>query len=201
MSRLKLYYAPGACSLADHIALHEAGAPFDVERVDIRTHITEHGIDFRTISAKGYVPALILPDGQLLTENVAVLDHLAALYPQLAPAGPLGRTRMLEALATISTELHRAFKPMWHGGSERERAQADETVAALLVLLSVSMKGTFLFGQEPTVADFYLFVMLLWAERFDVEVPEPMAELRRQMRERPAVAAAMAAEGLADLKI
>lgn len=201
MSRLKLYYAPGACSLADHIALHEAGAPFDIERVDIRSHTTEHGIDFRSISAKGYVPALILPDGQLLTENVAVLDYLAALYPQLARAGPLGRSRMMEALATISTELHRAFKPMWHGGSERERAQADETVTALLVLLSVSMKGTFLVGQEPTVADFYLFVMLLWAERFDVEVPEPMAELRRQMRERPAVAAAMAAEGLADLKI
>ncbi|QEE22838.1 glutathione S-transferase [Youhaiella tibetensis] len=198
---MKLYYAPGACSLADHIALHEAGASFDIERVDLYTHNTESGIDFRTISAKGYVPALILPDGQLLTENIAVLDHLAALYPQLAPAGPLGRTRMIEALATISTELHRAFKPMWHGGSERERAQADATVTGLLLMLSKGMKGAFLFGKEPTVADFYLFVMLLWAERFNVEVPVPMAELRRRMRERPAVAAAMAAEGLADLKI
>jgi glutathione S-transferase len=201
MSRLKLYYAPGACSLADHIALHEAGAQFDIERVDLHTHTTESGIDFRTISAKGYVPALILADGQLLTENIAVLDHLATLYPGLGAAGPLGRTRMIEVLATISTELHRAFKPMWHGGSERERAQADATVTGLLLLLSKGMKGAFLFGKEPTVADFYLFVMLLWAERFNVEVPVPMAELRRRMRERPAVAAAMAAEGLADLKI
>lgn len=201
MSRLKLYYAPGACSLADHIALHEAGAPFDIERVDLYTHTTESGIDFRTISAKGYVPALILADGQLLTENIAVLDHLATLYPELGPAGPLGRTRMIEVLATISTELHRAFKPMWHGGSERERAHANATVTGLLLLLSQGMKGIFLFGKEPTVADFYLFVMLLWAERFGVDVPEPMAKLRRQMRERPAVATAMAAEGLADLKI
>lgn len=201
MSRLKLFYAPGACSLADHIALHEAGAQFDIERVDLYTHTTEGGIDFRTISAKGYVPALILADGQLLTENIAVLDHLATLYPALGSTGPLGRTRMIEVLATISSELHRAFKPMWHGGSKRERAQADATVTGLLLLLSKSMKGTYLFGNEPTVADFYLFVMLLWAERFNVEVPVPMAELRRRMRERPAVAAAMEAEGLADLKI
>ena len=201
MSRLKLYYAPGACSLADHIALREAGAPFDIERVDIRAHTTEHGVDFRTISAKGYVPALILPDGQMLTENIAVLDYLATLYPQLAPAGPLGRSRLIEVLAFVSTELHRAFKPMWHGGSERELARAAETVTGLLDLLSGGIEGAFLFGEEPTVADFYLFVMLLWAERFDVEIPEPMAELRTRMRERPAVGAAMTAEGLADLKI
>ncbi len=197
MSRLKLYYAPGACSLADHIALQEAGAAFDIERVDIRTHMTEHGVDFRTISAKGYVPALILADGQMLTENIAVLDHLATLYPQLAPVGPLGRSRLIEALAFVSTELHRAFKPMWHGGSERELARASGTVTGLLALLSGGMKGRFLFGEEPTVADFYLFVMLLWAERFDVEVPAPMADLRRRMRERPAVVAAMTSEGLA----
>lgn len=201
MSRLKLYYAPGACSLADHIALREAGEPFDIERVDIRTHTTGHSVDFRTISAKGYVPVLILADGQMLTENIAVLDYLATLYPQLAASGPLGRSRLLEALAFISTELHRAFKPMWHGGTERERARASETVTGLLGLLTVDMKGTFLFGQEPTAADFYLFVMLLWAERFGVEVPAPMAELRLRMRERPAVIAAMASEGLADLKI
>lgn len=197
MSRLKLYYAPGACSLADHIALHEAGVSFDIERVDIRTHTTEHGVDFRTISTKGYVPALILADGQMLTENIAVLDYLATLYPQLAPAGPIGRSRLIEALAFVSTELHRAFKPMWHGGSDRELVRASETVTGLLALLSGGMKGPFLFGEEPTVADLYLFVMLLWAERFDVEVPAPMTDLRRRMRERPAVVAAMTAEGLA----
>jgi glutathione S-transferase len=194
MKRMKLYYAPGACSLADHIALHEAGHAFEIERVDIRTHMTEHGIDFRTVSAKGYVPALVLPDGQLLTENIAVLDYLASLYPQLAPAGPLGRSRLIEALSFISTELHRAFKPMWHGGSERERAHATETVKRHLRLMCDPMKGPFLFGKEPTVADFYLFVMLVWAERFNIEVPQQMVELKRQMLERPAVRAALQAE-------
>ncbi|PWV95519.1 glutathione S-transferase [Hoeflea marina] len=196
MSRLKLYYAPGACSLADHIALHEASEPFDIERVDIRTHMTEHGVDFRTVSAKGYVPALILIDGEMLTENIAVLDYLATIHPQLAPAGPLGRSRLIEALAFISTELHRAFKPMWHGGSERDVARAAKTVTGLLDLMAGGLKGPFLFGEQPTVADFYLFVMLLWAERFDVAVPASMSTLRQKMRERPAVRTAMAAEGL-----
>ena len=196
MSRMKLYYSPMACSLADHIALHEIGAPFDIERVDIRTRTTEHGVDFRTISAKGYVPALILGDGEMLTENIAVLDHLAALHPQLAPAGPLGRTRLIEALAFISTEVHRAFKPMWHGGSAGDRARASQTVTDLLTFLSSGMNGTYLFGDEPSVADFYLFVMLIWAERFDIEVPAAMALLRQQMRERPAVQAALRTEGL-----
>ena len=193
---MKLYYAPGACSLADHIALHEIGVPFDIEQVNIRTHVTEGGADFRTVTAKGYVPALILADGQMLTENIAVLDYLATLHPDLAPAGPMGRSRLVEALAFISTELHRAFKPMWHGGSEDERARAGETVTSLLELLTTGMTGTYLFGDEPTAADFYLFVMLLWAERFEVAIPEPMARLREQMRGRPAVRSALKTEGL-----
>ena len=196
MSRMKLYYAPAACSLADHIALHEIGDPFDIERVNIRTHKTDSGIDFRTVSAKGYVPALILADGQMLTESIAVLDYLATLHPHLAPSGPLGRSRLLEALAFISTELHRAFKPMWHGGTEAERARAGETVTDLLDLMCDGMNGPFLFGDQLTVADFYLFVMLEWAKRFDVAVPQAMAQLREQMRERPAVIAALRTEGL-----
>jgi len=196
MSRMKLYYAPGACSLADHIALHEIGEPFDIEQVNIRTHVTEGGADFRTVTAKGYVPALILADGQMLTENIAVLDYLATLHPDLAPAGPMGRSRLVEALAFISTELHHAFKPMWHGGSENERAEAGETVTGLLELLTSGMTGTYLFGDEPAVADFYLLVMLLWAERFEVKVPEAMARLREQMRGRPAVRSALKTEGM-----
>jgi glutathione S-transferase len=196
MSTLKLYYAPGACSLADHIALHEAGVGFTVERVDLRTGMTERGTAFRSVSPKGYVPALMLEDGQLLTENIAVLDFLAARYPRLAPPGALGRSRLIEALAFISTELHRAFKPMWHGGSERERARAAAAIGGLLTLMADGLQGTYLFGDEPTVADMYLFVMLLWAERFEVGVPDAMAGLRRAMRDRPATRLAMRAEGL-----
>ncbi len=193
---MKLYYSPLACSLADHIALREAGYLFELERVDLKTHRTETGRDFHEVSAKGYVPVLILDDGEVLTENVAVLDWIAAAAPALSISGPLGRTRVLEALTYITTEIHRAFKPMWHGGSPQEKARAGATVSALLAPLGASMRGDYLFGDRPSVADFYLFVMLLWAERFGVETTGPLVALRDRMRERPAARAAMAYEGL-----
>lgn len=191
-----LYYAPLACSLADHIALHEAGAEFDLVRVDIRTKATETGEDFRQISAKGYVPALVLEDRQILTENIAVLDWLSGHFPALAPQGPMGRTRQLEVVAFISTEIHRAFKPMWHGGTDRDRVKAAATVTSLLTLMADNVQGDYLFGDRLSVADCYLFVMLLWAERFAVDVPPVMVGLRDRMRARPAVQRAMATEGL-----
>ena len=193
---MRLYYAPLACSLADHIALHEAGAAFDLIRIDMRTKMTESGQDFHQISAKGYVPALVLADGQLLTENIAVLDWLSETFPALATQGAMGRSRQLEALAFISTEIHRAFKPMWHGGTDRDRARAAATVKELLTLMAGTMQGDYLFGDRLSVADCYLFVMLLWAERFEVYVPEAMTELRDRIRARPAVQRAMATEGL-----
>lgn len=193
---MKLYYSPLACSLADHIALREAGFVFDLERVDLKTHRTERGRDFREISAKAYVPVLVLDDGDVITENVAVLDWIAAAAPDLTVEGALGRTRLLEALTFITTEVHHAFKPMWHGGSVDEQARASTKVTTLFNHLATSLKGDYLFGDRPTVADFYLFVMLLWAERFKVITPEPLQALRAQMLTRPAVRAAMVYEGL-----
>lgn len=193
---MRLYYAPLACSLADHIALHEAGAAFDLVRVDMQSKLTETGQDFHLISAKGYVPALVLADGQILTENIAVLDWLSDSFPALASQGPMGRSRQLEALAFISTEIHRAFKPMWHGGTDRDRARAAASVTGLLTLLARTIQGDYLFGDRLSVADCYLFVMLLWAERFKVEVPGALVDLRDRMRTRPAVRRAMVTEGL-----
>ena len=193
---MKLYYAPLACSLADHIALREAGLAFDLERVDLKTCRTQGGDDYRAINPKGYVPALVLDDGQMITENVAVLDWIAGQAPGLAHDGPLGRTRVLEALTYITTEIHRAFKPMWHAGSAVDRAKAAATVTRLLRPLAQGLEGDYLFGARPSVADFYLFVMLLWAERFDVETPEPLIALRDRIKARPAVRSAMAYEGL-----
>lgn len=193
---MKLYYAPLACSLADHIALREAGFDFETERVDLRTLKTETGADFRGVSAKGYVPALVLDDGQMVTENVAVLDWIAGQAPALSVDAPLGRTRVLEALTYITTEIHRAFKPMWHHGTAEAKAQAGETVARLLRPMGADLAGDYLFGDRPSVADFYLFVMLLWAERFGIETPETLIALRERLRRRPAVQAAMAHEGL-----
>ena len=193
---MKLYYSPLACSLADHIALREAGFAFDVERVDLRTHRTETGGDFRTINPKGYVPALILDDGEMITENVALLDWIAAQSPALTLPGPLGRTRVLEALTYITTEIHRAFKPMWHAGTAAEKAKAAATVQRLIAPLEEELTSDFLFRDTPTVADFYLFVMLLWAERFGIGTPVRLTALRDRLRDRPTVRAAMAVEGL-----
>lgn len=193
---MKLYYSPLACSLADHIALREAGFDFDLERVDLRTHRTETGRDFHEVSPKGYVPVLVLGDGDILTENVAVLDWIAAAAPELSAQGPLGRTRVLEALTYVTTEIHHAFKPMWHAGSAEEKARAAARASDLLALPAASIQGDYLFGDRPSVADFYLFVMLLWAERFGVQTPEPLEALRDRMLARPAVRAAMVYEGL-----
>lgn len=193
---MKLYYTPLACSLADHIALREADFAFTLERVDLKTRKTETGADFRVISPKGYVPALLLGDGELITENVAVLDWIAGQAPALSVAGPMGRTRVLEALTYITTEIHRAFKPMWHGAGAEDRARAAATVTQLMYPLADTLQAEYLFGSRPSVADFYLFVMLLWAEKFAVEVPAPFVALRDRIRARPAVRAAMEVEGL-----
>lgn len=193
---MKLYYSPLACSLADHIALVEAGAAFEREQVDLKSKRTASGSDFSAVTSKAYVPALVLDNGEVLTENIAVLDWLATQYPALGVQGILGRTRLLEALAFISTEVHHGFNPMWHGGSESQKAQARENVSRLLSVLADDLAGDYLFGARPSVADFYLFVMLLWAERFDVHAPEPLVALRQRMMARPAVQAAMRQEGL-----
>lgn len=193
---MKLYYSPLACSLADHIALLEAGVAFDSERVDLRTRRTASGGDLADVTAKPYVPVLVLDDGRVLTENIAILDWIAGSFPSLAAPGELGRTRTLEALAFISTEIHRQFKPMWHAGGEGEKARAARTITGLFGMLADGQAGDFLFGEKPGVADFYLFVMLLWAERFGVDVPLPLADLRARLRQRPAVQNAMQNEGL-----
>ena len=103
---MKLYYSPGACSLADHIALNEAGLAFEQEKVDLRAKKTESGADFFAINPKGYVPALVLDGGELLTENIAILEWVSQQAGALVPGGALGRTRLLETLAYISTEVH-----------------------------------------------------------------------------------------------
>jgi len=193
---VKLYYSPFACSLADHIALQEAGVPFEREAVDLETKRTASGHDFLTVSAKGYVPALVLDNGETLTENVAVLDWIASQYPVLAVGGPLGRTRVLEVLSYISSEIHRSFKPMWHPGRDDEKSKAIATLAAQFELVADGQKTDYLFGDQPSVADCYLYVMLLWAARFHVPVPASLDALRKRMDARPAVRTAVTDEGL-----
>lgn len=193
---MKLYYSPLACSLADHIALEEVGVVFERERVDLKTKRTASGRDFSEVTPKAYVPALVLESGEILTENVAILDWIAAQYPQLAVDGPLGRTRVLEALTYVTTELHHGFKPMWHPSSDAEKAAASDSLAAKLAYVGGTLEGDYLFGDTPSVADFYLFVMLLWAVRFRVPTPAALDALRERMSARPAVQRALKDEGL-----
>lgn len=191
---MKLYYAPWACSLADHIALIEAGFTFDIERVDLKTKVTASGRDFRTISEKGYVPALVLDNGEMLTENAAILDWIANEYPALGVPGALGRTRQLEALNYIATEIHSAFKPMWHGATDQEKAKARAILEDRFRFIERALQGAYQFGDTLSAADCYLFVMLRWAERFGVTVPGDLHRLRRRMERRPSVQAALERE-------
>ncbi len=193
---MKLYYAPGACSLADHIALHEAGMSFGHERVDLKAKRTESGADYTTINPKGYVPALTLDTGETLSENVAILDWIAHQDTALKPRGPMGHTHLLEALAYISTEIHKGFKPFFSGAGDEEKSKAGEMILKRMRYLAETMQGDFLFGPDVSVADCYLFVMLLWAQKNGLEAPAKLAAFRGRMMERPAVHKAMTHEGL-----
>jgi glutathione S-transferase len=195
---MKLYLAPGACSLADHIALHEAGLEFDRVKVDLKTGLTEDGRDYARINPKGYVPALEFDDGDVLTENIAILSVIADKAPDLLPTGPLGRFRLLEMLAFISTEIHKAFKPFFKPDSTAaEKAAAADQLAKRFAYVAGQMKGDYLFGKF-TVADPYLFTMCLWAQKNGVALPDPLPAFVTRMKARPAVRLALEHEGLTE---
>jgi glutathione S-transferase len=194
---MKLYLTPGACSLADHIALHEAGLEFDRVRVDLRTKRTEDGADFTEVNPKGYVPALVLDDGQLLTENVAILCWVAERAPKLAPGGELGRIRLIEMLAFIATELHKPFVRHFFPTSDAEKQVAEEAIRERLGFIADRLEGQYLFGREVSVADAYLYVMLRWAQMQRLDTPQPLPAFAERIEARPAVRLALQHEGLA----
>lgn len=195
---MKLYYAPGACSLACRISLHEAGLAANFERVDLRTKFTEQGCDYRAINPKGYVPMLVLDNGTAVTEVVAILELIADREPKLGSGGPLGRTRLIEMLSYLSAALHVAFKPLWHDASEAEKAKAREAVAERLEFLEDQIVELYLFGTHFTVADAYLFVMLRWARRFNVRVSSHLLGYFERVLERSSVRHALAEEALTE---
>jgi len=194
---VKLYYAPGACSLADHIALHEAGLAFDRVKVDLKAKTVEGGGDYLRVNPKGYVPALALDSGEVLTENIAILSWVADQAPALAPAGDLGRYRLLEMLAFISTEIHKAFKPFFNpAADDAQRAEARTTIEKRLGLVAAGLAADYLFGSQASAADAYLFVMLRWAKANGVTLPAPLPAYAERMAARPAVRLALEHEGL-----
>ena len=200
---MKLFFTPGACSLASHIALREAGCPFDLVRVDLASGKTETGADFRAINPKGYVPVLLLDDGQLLTENQVVLQYVADQAPgsHLAPEFcSLARYRLMEWLAFISTELHKGFAPLWNRQLPEVVYQlARERLANRFDYMERALLGKdWLDGNHFSIADAYLFTVLSWTAYHQIDLsPWPnLLAFQQRVAVRPAVHAALKAEGL-----
>jgi glutathione S-transferase len=199
---MKLYYSPGAASLAPHIALREAERSFELVRVDLHTKRLASGDDYRLINPKCKVPTLVL-DGDVLTENPAVLLYVADLVPDkhlAPPGGTFTRYHMIEMLSFIATEVHKQFGLLWHPETpapvqERQRGKIGE---ALLYLQDVLSDRAYLFGETFSVADCYMIPLLRWCERFGMSLPiwPNLDDYYQRMAERPTVAAALAAEGL-----
>ena len=200
---MKLYFSPGACSLASHITLLEAGLGFVADKVDMRTRQTSGGIDFKTINPKGYVPALELDDGEVLSEGPAILQYLADQKPgaQLAPpAGTLARYRLMEWLTFIGTELHKGFGPLLRPGTADDvKTQARDKLGQRLAYVAQYLSSRqHLVGDHFTVADAYLYTVLTWARAggIDLAAWPVLVAYRDRIQQRPAVQAARRAEGL-----
>jgi glutathione S-transferase len=200
---MKLYYSPGACSLAPHIALNEAGFAYDAVKVDLRKHLLADGTDYYTINPKGYVPLLELDDGQRLSEVAVILQYIADRKPgTLAPAvGTLERYRVMEWLNFIATELHKQFGPLWYPDTpdatkEKQRATLAKRFDYLAETLSTQ---PYLMGQSFGIADAYLFTILNWTGMLKVDLaPWPsLQQFQARVAARPKVHATLVAEGLA----
>jgi glutathione S-transferase len=201
---MKLYYMPGACSLASHIALYETGANFETARVDRKNRTTSDGLPFDQVNSKGYVPALRLEDGQVLTENVAVLLYIADSNPEahLVPSGDgLERYRLLEWLAFINSEIHKTFSPLFSpaAGDETKQYMRNHLSKRLDWLNDAVGSKNFLLGEAFTIADAYLFTVLRWGDRVGIELARWPNLKRYQVAigARPKVMTALRAEKLA----
>jgi len=202
---MKLYFKPGACSMSSRIVLNELGLAFDAERVDTEAGLTEAGADYRSINPKGYVPALELDGGVVLTENPAILQFLADTRPAagLAPApGTVDRARLQEWLNFTSSELHKAFSPYFRGRPP-EAAEKEEVEARLARRVEDVERGLadgrqFILGDRFTVADAYLFVVLNWSRFIGLDLARwpHVAVYVARLAERPSVHRAMREEGL-----
>jgi glutathione S-transferase len=192
---MKLYYSPGACSLAGHIVAAEGGLALELVKVDLKTHTIESGEDYYAINPKGYVPAIALDDGSLLTENAAVLPFLGDQTGAMPQSG-MARYRALEFIGFINSELHKSFAPLFHGAPEDEKAQARADIVKYLALLD--MAGDYLLGAAFSPPDAYLFVILRWCKtlHIDLSALPRLAAFKSRMEGRPGVQKALQEEGL-----
>ncbi|HQR12126.1 MAG TPA: glutathione transferase GstA [Casimicrobiaceae bacterium] len=200
---MKLYYSPGACSLAPHIALNEAGLDHDAVKVDLARHTLADGTDYYKVNPKGYVPLLELDDGTRLSEVAVILQYIADRKPgTLAPAfGSMERYRVMEWLNFIATEIHKQFGPLWYPDTpEATREKQKAALAKRFDIVSESLAAQpYLTGDTFTIADAYLFTVVNWAGmlKFDLSPWPALRQFQARVAARPGVHAVLVAEGLA----
>ncbi len=200
---MKLYYSPGACSLSPHIVLNESGLSFDLDKVDFSTMRSARGADFSKVNPKGYVPVIELDDGQVLTEGSAIVQYVADLVPhkKLAPAaGTMERYRLQEWLNFIATELHKGYSPLFNPKLPGElKAASTERLSGRIGFVAKRLEGSsHLMGEDFTVADAYLFTILRWSPRVNLDLSRwPILQgYQERIAARPAVHSALVEEGL-----
>ncbi|HEV2560286.1 MAG TPA: glutathione transferase GstA [Microvirga sp.] len=200
---MKLYYVPGACSLGPHIVAREAGLPLDLVRVNLADRTTESGEAFASVNPKGYVPALRLDGGDVLTEASAILQYLAEKAPQaglMPQPGSADRYKLLEWLGFISTEIHKGFGPLWNPKSPAEiREAAIEKLHQRFAYLDGHLASRpYLLGDRFSIADAYAFTVVNWANfhKVDISRHQNLVAFMGRVAARPKVQEALAAEGL-----
>jgi glutathione S-transferase len=200
---MQLYYSPGACSLASHITLREAGLPVDLRKADTKTKKLEDGSDYFAVNSKGAVPALRLDDGQILTEGPAILQYLADQKPEskLAPkAGTLERYRLLEWLNFITSEVHKSFSPLFNPAADPAVKQyTTQNLEKKFDWINKQLAGKqYLTGDQFTIADAYLFVVANWSNFVGIDLGgwPALKAFQDRVAARPKVQEALAAEGL-----
>lgn len=198
---MKLYFSPGACSLSPHIVALEAGIPLTLEKVDLGKKQTASGSDFLKINPKGYVPALELDDGRVITEGPAIVQYLADLKPEkllAEKAGTFERAKVQEWLNYIGTEIHKNFGPLFNSAaSEADKTLAINKIKDRLKLVETQLEGSeYLVGARFTVADAYLFTVLGWCQYVNLSLDEfpAIAAYVDKLKERPSIKTALDAE-------
>jgi glutathione S-transferase len=201
---MKLYFAPGACSLSPHIVLREAGLNFELEQVDLRTKKTKSGADFLKVNPKGQVPVLVTNDGKMLTEGPAVVQYIADKKPEAKLAPPCGsfdRSRLQEWLNFITSELHKSFSPLFAPNTPEEyKTIIKENLAKRFAGLDAHLaENQYVMGSRFSVADAYAFVVVGWAKPMKIDLAKwkNLTAYLDRIAARPKVQEAMKAEGLA----
>jgi glutathione S-transferase len=198
---ITLFYSPGACSLSPHIVLRETGVPFELDLVDRLSKKTAEGLDFGALNPKGYVPAIRLDDGSMLTEGAVIVQYIADQKPEsgvMPKVGTFERYRAMEWLNFIATEVHKSFSPLFRGDTpEATKENAKTVLARRYAFVDQHLaEKPYLMGETFTAPDAYLFTVTRWTDRVKVDISSfaNLVAFQKRVAERPAVKAALEAE-------